>query len=82
MLEDQEINEVGGGLVGTQIPFTNGFIPGPAWPGGVPGAWTAIPVAFGTGLAIGGLINDFNMSLSGMSLGEAIYRTEQQLSDS
>jgi hypothetical protein len=78
----KEIDQVGGGFVGTRIPFTNGFMAGPAWPGGAPGIWAAIPLAASTGWAIGDFVNKFNDPVSGMSLGEAIARTEQQVSDS
>lgn len=73
---NQEIDQVGGGLVGTKIPFINGFIPGPNWPGGAAGAVSGAVVAAQTGWWIGGRINSFNESVSGMSLGEAIYRTD------
>jgi hypothetical protein len=75
-LNYQEIDEVGGGFQGTQIPFTNSFISGSSWPGGAVGAWMAVPVAFNTGWQIGNAINQFNESVSDMSLGEAIFRTQ------
>lgn len=74
-LTNQEIAEVSGGLVGTPIPFANGFIPGANWPGGAPSVLTGVSMAWATGQYIGGQINNFNSNVTGMSLGEAIYRT-------
>lgn len=82
VLCNREIDEVSGGFEGTPIPFTNGFISGSAWPGGAAGAWMAVPVAASTGWQIGQGINSFNESVSDMSLGEAIFRTEQSMSGS
>ena len=73
---NQEIDQVGGGFVGTKIPFTNGFIPGPNWPGGAAGVFSGVVIAAQAGWAIGERVNSFNQSVSGMSLGEAIYRTD------
>ncbi|XOV89780.1 MAG: hypothetical protein ACFHX7_07810 [Pseudomonadota bacterium] len=42
----------------------------------VAGAALSIAGAYYAGEAIGDSINDFNLQVSGMSLGEAIYRTE------
>jgi len=75
LLCNQEIDEVSGGLVGTTIPFTNSFIPGANWPAGASGAWAGAALAFQSGWQIGGMVNSFNLSVSGMSLGESIYRT-------
>lgn len=82
VLCNREIDEVSGGLVGTPIPFANGFVAGPAWPVGASGAWAGAAVAFETGYQIGAQINNFNESVSDMSLGEAIFRTEQSMSGS
>lgn len=76
-LTQQEVIDVSGGLVGTRIPFYNGFIPGANWPGGGSGTWAAVGVAFNTGWAIGQGVNWYNANVTGMSLGEAIYRTKE-----
>ena len=74
-LTNQEVTEVSGGLAGTPIPFTNGFIPGANWPGGAPGVLTGVASAWWVGTTIGNQVNNFNANVTGMSLGEAIYRT-------
>ena len=74
-LTNQEVIDVSGGLVGTPIPFVNGFIPGANWPGGAPGVLTGVSMAWSAGVALGMGINNFNQNVSGMSLGEAIYAT-------
>ncbi len=74
-LTNQEVTEVSGGLAGTPIPFTNGFIPGANWPGGAPGAVAGVVMAWNGGVMLGNQINYFNSNVTGMSLGEAIYRT-------
>jgi hypothetical protein len=78
-LTSKEVAKVAGGLAGTQIPFTNSFIRGPNWPGGGGGVLGGLMAAYGAGSAFGGLINDFNMWYSGMSLGQAMYRTRRQI---
>jgi len=60
-LTNQEVIEVSGGFVNI--------------PGGVPGALGAVYLGWQIGTRIGSDINTFNESVSGMSLGEAIYRT-------
>ena len=74
-LTNQEVAEVSGGFLGTPVPFANAFIPGANWPGGAPGVLTGVTMAWSAGLAIGSSVNSFNQNVSGMSLGEAIYKT-------
>ena len=75
-LTSEEIEVVSGGFShGTPIPFTNGFIPGPNWPGGEPGVLGGITIAWNIGFEIGSRINSFNRNVSGMSLGVALHRT-------
>jgi hypothetical protein len=78
-LTSREITSVAGGLDGTKIPFINGFIEGPAWPRGGIGVVSELTAAFTAGYLFGGLVNDFNMWYSGMSLGQAMYRTRRQI---
>ena len=80
-LTEQETMQVSGGLAGTQIPFTSSFISGANWPAGGSGAIMGATVAWGIGVEIGNTINNFNTYVTGMSLGEAIYRTEQMISN-
>ncbi len=75
-LTADEVESVSGGFShGTPIPFTNSFIPGANWPGGAPGVISGITAAWAIGSYIGGSINRFNQSFSGMSLGVALHRT-------
>ncbi|MDA9064442.1 hypothetical protein N9K37_03740 [Pseudomonadales bacterium] len=74
-LTNQEVTAISGGFAGTPIPFRNGFIPGANWPGGAPGFLGGISMAWAAGSAIGAAVNSFNQTVSGMSLGEAIYLT-------
>ena len=64
-----------GGLVGTPIPFYNGFISGPNWPGSFPVAIQMIVLSAHVGFLIGSLINREVISHYGMSTGEALYYT-------
>ena len=72
-----EAESVSGGFEGFAVPFTSGrfIMSGPNWPGGAPGAVAGVVTAWGVGSAIGDSINLYNAEVTGMSLGEAIYRT-------
>lgn len=48
-LEMSEVDQASGGFVGTPIPFYNGFIPMPNWPGGLPGIFSVGPLTFKIG---------------------------------
>ncbi|HIG42964.1 MAG: hypothetical protein ABGY96_30280 [bacterium] len=71
-----EVEFVSGGFSnGTKVPFMNKFIAGANWPGGAPNVLQGIFMAYTVGTLIGGAVNAFNMKVSGMSFGTAIYRT-------
>tara|TARA_R110002072_G_scaffold51389_3_gene137922 strand:- start:8715 stop:9002 length:288 start_codon:yes stop_codon:yes gene_type:complete len=70
-----EVSVVSGGFEGTKIPFKNLFWKGPNFPGGPAAAVPAIAVAYELGYSFGEAINSFNMNVSGMSLGVAVYHT-------
>jgi hypothetical protein len=60
-LTNQEVTEVSGGFFNI--------------PGGVPGVVGGVYLGWQIGSELGAGINAFNQNVSGMSLGEAIYRS-------
>jgi hypothetical protein len=74
-LEMNEVDQASGGFVGIPIPFYNGFIPMPNWPGGLPGIFSVRPLTFKIGYEVGGYIYQATESTFGMSTGEALYIT-------
>ena len=74
-LETSEVDQVSGGFVGTPIPFYNGFIPAPNWPGGFPSAIGMSLLAYNIGHRIGSWMNREISSQYGMSTGAALYYT-------
>ncbi len=74
-LHTSEIDRVAGGFEGTKIPFSNGFFSGESMKGRPAGALGAAAMGWSIGNAIGAGINQFNLEVSGMSLGVAIHRT-------
>lgn len=76
MLSKLEISQVNGSLSeGTKIPFANLFWKGANFPGGPAAVIPALVVSYDLGYRFGEAINSFNMKVSGMSLGVAVYRT-------
>ena len=72
-LTQGEVKQVSGGFVGTPIPFVNGFIPGPNWPGGFPVAIQMAALSFHAGFQLGSYAYQKISSQYGMSTGEAFY---------
>ena len=74
-LTQGEVKQVSGGFAGTPIPFVNGFIPGPNWPGGFPVAIQMAIISFNVGLLLGTHTYDKIHQQFCMTTGEALYHT-------
>ncbi|XOV89789.1 MAG: hypothetical protein ACFHX7_07855 [Pseudomonadota bacterium] len=74
-LSSDEIMAVSGALQGTPIPFMNGYIPGPNFPGSFPAAIPMVILSYEVGTRIGETINNQVEKTFGMSTGKAAFLT-------